>query len=366
MEKNVQKMKIINRYIIREFVKPLVFSTVVFGGLVLISEFFRDLNYYLEKKAVFTDVFIYLFLNLPWWTIQVLPVSVLLAVLFSLGALARQGEITAIKAAGINLWRIISILLLCGFIIGAGELFLREKIIPHTVQMAEKVKKEKIQKENSYVQTEYKNLVIYLPPNGRMTVGRLDAAHNMMEQIVIDYYDENFNLTNQVLARESLWQDAKWLMHGGLERFYKGNSWHEKKFDFMPVILSFSPQDFIIIRRRPEQMTTKEYIQYIHQLETMGIPAEKDKIQFHLRWSSVFSHIVVMLIGIPFAIGMGARHGKIISFSFALIFAFIYWGFQAVGQSLGESRIVSPMFAAWIGNFIFGSAGLVMIGRIKK
>ena len=77
-------MKIIYRYIIREFFKPLFFSSAVFGGLVMISEFFRELSFYMENKTPFLVVFEYLLLNLPWWIIQVLPVSVLLAVLFSL------------------------------------------------------------------------------------------------------------------------------------------------------------------------------------------------------------------------------------------------------------------------------------------
>jgi lipopolysaccharide export LptBFGC system permease protein LptF len=73
-----------------------------------------------------------------------------------------------------------------------------------------------------------------------------------------------------------------------------------------------------------------------------------------------------MLIGIPFALGLGSRHGKIISFTFALIFSFLYWGLQAMGQSFGENRVISPFAAAWLGNFVFGTAGIYLAGKIKK
>ena len=48
-------MKIVYRYLISEFIKPLVFSTVSFGGLVMISEFFRELNYFMEKSKRWKD-----------------------------------------------------------------------------------------------------------------------------------------------------------------------------------------------------------------------------------------------------------------------------------------------------------------------
>ncbi|OGS19732.1 MAG: hypothetical protein A2219_02435 [Elusimicrobia bacterium RIFOXYA2_FULL_50_26] len=359
-------MVIIYRYLIIEFAKPLFFSVVSFGGLVMISEFFRELNFFLEKKAAFSDVFAYLFLNFPWWCIQVLPVSVLLAVLFSMGQMARQNEITALKAAGINLWRIVSVLLLCGLIIGMAELALRETAIPRLVQKSDIVRREKIQKEPRTIQTEYHDLVIALPPDGRMTVGRLDASNNAVSGLVLDYFSDGYRLSRQLVARDGTWDGGYWILRSGVERSYQGNKWNEKRFDSLKIQLAFKPEDFVITNIRPEQMTAGEYLIYIHRMETLGMPAEKELIRFHSRWAAVFSHIVVMLIGIPFAVGLGARHGKMISFSFALIIAFIYWGFQAVGQSLGETRFITPLAAAWIGNIIFGSVGIFLTGRIKK
>ncbi|MEI8218164.1 MAG: LptF/LptG family permease, partial [Elusimicrobiota bacterium] len=137
------------RYLSREFIKPLIFSTASFGGLVMISEFFRELNYYLEKKVNFIDVFAYLLCNLPWWCIQVLPVSVLLAVLFSLGDLARHNEITAVKASGVNLWKIILLFMLGGLLIGVSDFAVRELVIPHTVRLAEVIRDTRIHREDA-------------------------------------------------------------------------------------------------------------------------------------------------------------------------------------------------------------------------
>ncbi|MCB4790453.1 MAG: LptF/LptG family permease [Elusimicrobia bacterium] len=359
-------MNIITRYLVKEFLKPLLFSSVVFGGLVLLSEFFRELNFYLEKKASFVYVFEYLFLNLPWWIIQVLPVAVLLAVLFSLGGLARSGEITAIKAAGINLWRIIGLLIICGIVIGLIDVILREKIIPYTTNRAEYIRISLIKKENIETQFEHHNLVISLPENGRMTIGYLNANLGRVENIVIDYYNKDFVLVSQLVSPQGSFDGKNWHMENGVERIFNGNRFSEAYFAKKIIGLPFTPEDFIHVGKRPEQMSFKEQKKYISRLKNIGIPVEKEVILMHLRWALPLSHLIVMFLGIPFALSFGSKHGKILSFTFALIFASFYWAVQAIGQSLGENKVVSPILAAWLGNIVFGFIGIILLIKVKK
>ena len=170
--------------------------------------------------------------------------------------------------------------------------------------------KEKIQKEPRSIQTEYHDLVVALPPDGRMTVGRLDASNNAVSGLVLDYFSDGYRLSRQLVARDGTWDGGYWILRSGVERSYQGNKWNEKRFDSLKIQLAFKPEDFVITNIRPEQMTAGEYLIYIHRMETLGMPAEKELIRFHSRWAAVFSHIVVMLIGIPFAVGLGAGQIK--------------------------------------------------------
>lgn len=367
LEKDVEKMKLITRYVTIEFLKPLCFSVISFGGLVMISEFFRELNFYLEKKANFFYVFQYLAYNFPWWTIQVLPIAVLLAVLFSLGNLARHNEITAMKSAGINVWSIFSVLFICGIGITAGELFLRERVVPYCIVQAESIRQDKIKQESRIIRTDFNNLVISLPRNARMTVNYLNAKTETMYGVVIDYYYDD-KLVKQHAAKEARWGKGTWTLFNGVERKYSkdGDSWTEEGFLDAVVSLPFKPEDYIEVGVRPEQMTTLQFLKYIEQLDKLGKSTEKELIQFYSRYASAFSHIIVMLIGIPFALGLGSKFGKIVSFTVAVVFAFVYWGFQAVGQSLGQFGVISPLLAAWFGNIIFGIAGLAFVSKVQK
>ncbi|MCX5782541.1 MAG: LptF/LptG family permease [Elusimicrobia bacterium] len=359
-------MKLIYVYLIKEFLKPLFFSSAVFGILVVISEFFRNLTFYLEQKSSFFEVFKFLFLNLPWWSIQVLPVSVFLAVLFSLGEFARHGEITALKAAGINLWRIISMFLFCGLIIGLLDLSLREIVIPHTSRAADKILIEKIHRERPRSRTEFYDLVVSLPRNGRMTIGYLNTKDDYIKKGVIDFFDPQFNLIKQIVFESAYYKNRQWYFSNGVERIFKEGGFNENYFQEKILVLYVKPEDFVLDDIRPEQKTTRYYKNYIRQLETLGIPSENERIQFNLRFSSIFSYLIAMLIGIPFAVSVSKRFGKILSFIFALIFGFIYWAFQAVGQSMGQNKVISPFIAAWLSNIIFGLVGFYLLSKVRK
>jgi lipopolysaccharide export system permease protein len=177
---------------------------------------------------------------------------------------------------------------------------------------------------------------------------------------------EHFGLKEQIVAEKAEWHESGWVLQNGTDRHFTGGSWSETSFAERTVRLPFRPRDFIVIDVRPEQMSTPEYLSYLRQLRMLSVPSEKEQIQFQQRWAAAFSHLIVMMIGIPFALGLGSKHGKMISFTFALIFAFMYWGVQAVGLSLGENKVLPPVMAAWLGNVVFGIAGVYALRKVQK
>lgn len=359
-------MKIIYFYITKQFSKIFFFTAFAFGFIVLISELFRQLSFYMEYKTPLLIIFQHLFSNIPWWIIQVLPVATLLALLFSLGDLAKKNEITAIKAAGVNLWKVITIFLIIGFIIGLSDFAARELVVPKTALFNEKVKKEKIQKEEISAKTEFTNLIVSLQNNTRLTVGYLNTNEKYMQNIVIENYDEDFYLKRLILAAEGRWKNKTWTLENGVIREFNNDFWEEIYFQEYESGINLKPADIAIDKKRYEMMNTYDFRKYINQLRIFGQTALKDRIVLNIRYASVFCHIVVMMIGIPFALGFGPKLGKILSFTMALLAAFIYWGVQAVTQSLGENSLISPFLAAWLPNFIFFAVGIFLLFKVKK
>ena len=99
-------MKIVDRYLINEYLGNLLFITLSLISLFLIIDFFEKFRMFLSNHATFGQMGSYFFFRLPMIISQILPAAILLASLVTCGYLSRHSEITAMKANGISLYRI--------------------------------------------------------------------------------------------------------------------------------------------------------------------------------------------------------------------------------------------------------------------
>jgi lipopolysaccharide export system permease protein len=99
-------MRLLDRYLLRELLVPFGYCL----GSILIfwvtSELFKDLGDFQKNGMQVVDIAEYYLVKMPDLLGYVLPIALLLAVLYSLTQHARYHEITAMRAAGVSLWRI--------------------------------------------------------------------------------------------------------------------------------------------------------------------------------------------------------------------------------------------------------------------
>jgi lipopolysaccharide export system permease protein len=320
----------------------------------------------MENKTTFNIIIIHILTNAPEWFVQALPIATLLALLFSLGNLAKKNEITAMKAAGINMWCIISLFITIGFIIGIADLACREFIVTKTTVYNRRINIEKIKKEKISVHTDFYNQIITLKNNVRLTVGHLDIKINTMKNIVFEKYNKNFELKRLVLAEKADWENGSWVLKNGVIRDSESNFLNEVYFKKYNSNINVTPKDIALKSPPYNSMNIIDFNKYISQLKIFGQSAIKAKIALNARFSSIFSHIIVMMIGIPFAIGFGRRISMIFNFTIALSATFMYWAIQAVTTSFGKNLILSPFIATWMPSFIFLSIGVYLLIKVKK
>ena len=90
----------------------------------------------LEMGASFGEVVFYYMLALPTYLPSVLPIAFLVSLLFSLGTLHRNNEITALRASGAGLFRISRSLWLAGFMLSGLLFYLTASVVPYAVERA--------------------------------------------------------------------------------------------------------------------------------------------------------------------------------------------------------------------------------------
>ncbi len=123
-------MKILTRYILREHIGPffLAFLTITF--LLIIDLVPKIIDHIIDKDLEVAVVFEIIGLNLAWMLALSIPMSVLVATLMAFGRLTSDFEITAIKASGVNLLRVLVPLLVVGALLMIGMIEFNDRVLP--------------------------------------------------------------------------------------------------------------------------------------------------------------------------------------------------------------------------------------------
>ncbi|MDP2209012.1 MAG: LptF/LptG family permease [Bacteroidota bacterium] len=121
---------ILYRHILRAHIGPFFFSffTLMFIFLLqFIMKYVDDLVGKGLNAFVITELIV---LNLAWMVVLAIPMSVLVAVLMAFGGLSSQNEITAMKASGVSLYRMMLPVLLASMFITYLAIEFNNKILP--------------------------------------------------------------------------------------------------------------------------------------------------------------------------------------------------------------------------------------------
>ncbi len=125
-------MKILRLYILREHLGPFIAALAVLTGLMLLNQLARRFGELVSKGLpwyVIGEVFA---LSLPFIIAMTMPMAVLVAVLYAFSRLTGDNEITAFKAGGVSLLRLLLPILVAGSVLAAGMVFFNDRILPES------------------------------------------------------------------------------------------------------------------------------------------------------------------------------------------------------------------------------------------
>lgn len=125
-------MRILSRYILRAHAGPFVFALSVLTGLLFVNTVARRLPELAGKGlplSVFGKVML---LSLPHIVALTLPMAVLVAVLYAYSQLAADNEVTALKASGVNMLRLLVPVLFVATALAGFMIWFNDRVLPET------------------------------------------------------------------------------------------------------------------------------------------------------------------------------------------------------------------------------------------
>ncbi|MBD3288740.1 LptF/LptG family permease [candidate division KSB1 bacterium] len=123
-------MYILQRYIIRQHVGPFLFGFFIITLLWILNLLFTRLGHLLSRGLSVWVILEFFFLNMAWIMALTLPMAVLMACLMAFGRLSADLEITAMKASGINMYRVIAPVFIVSILLCLFLIYFNNNILP--------------------------------------------------------------------------------------------------------------------------------------------------------------------------------------------------------------------------------------------
>jgi len=358
-------MKIVDRYLIHEYLRNLLLITLSFLALFLIIDFSEKIRMFLSNHATFGQMGSYFLFMIPMIISQILPAAILLASLVTCGYLSRHSEITAMKANGISLYRIALPILTIAALSSLLIFFLSEWVTPHTNDRAKNIRLIEVQKKPSMGSFK-QDQIWYRGEKGIYNFRLFDARTGALQGITIHYLDPQMNLIMRLDAERGEWTEGRWLFHNLLITHFDSGAFPVlSRVKRLVVDLPEKPSDFQLIQKDVETMGYSELKRYIRKLQSEGYDATRYAVDLHGKIAFPLVSILLAVIGIAFSLRSERSGGIAQGISAGLIIGFSYWLVYAFGMSLGRSGALPPFIAAWFANMLFAVASLFLVRRVK-
>ncbi|HEX3105652.1 MAG TPA: LptF/LptG family permease, partial [Terriglobales bacterium] len=302
---------LIDDYLLRDFVFNFAMIIGALVGLSLIFTVFELLGDILRNQISPWTVGEYLLNVTPYFLYNVAQYGVLLTVLITLGLMQRYNELTALKATGMSIYRIILPVLLAGALV-AGGLFIADQFyLPHANKRQDALLN---QIKGRPPQT-------YLNPSRRWIFGQhstiyyyqfFDSDKNQFGNLsVFQFNPTTFQLVRRIYAGRARWAENlnRWVCEQGWERAFRGSAIQDyHQYDVSTfAVMSEPPPYFKKEVKQSLEMNYEQLSRYIHELQQSGFEVVKLKVQLQKKIAFPIITFVMGVLAIPFALSAGKR-----------------------------------------------------------
>lgn len=360
-------IKTLSKYIAKKFSLTFVFSVVALSLIFIIVNLFEQLDKFLDRNVPVLIIISYYLYGLPAILKLLIPIATLLATLFSIGTMANNNEVTAMKSGTLSLYKIFIPLTIITFFIMILQLYFATHLAPFS-----NIKKSEIEKEylGGVIESTYlSSLYIRDNPQRNITITEYNSLQKNGFGMHIYEFDlkESVKLYKTTYANTFHWDTTikKWILNKLSSKEiinYKMN-YNERESD--TVVFSFDAAALSKISKPTEQMNIYELWDFLNFKRSGGEDIEKELTDFYGTLAFPFANFIVLLFGVPFS-SVKQRGGMAVQIGAALIVSVIYLVFTKVGQTLGYATGFSPLISAWLANGIFLIFGLVVLAKTPK
>jgi lipopolysaccharide export system permease protein len=380
-------MRLLDRYLLRELLLPLGYCLGGFLIFWVAFDLFNEMQDFQKARLKGWEVAEYYLVKTPELLVTVLPIALLLALLYALTNHARHNELTAMRAAGVGLWRLSAPYLGVGLVFSLMIFAINERLVPQVSEMAADLKNRHERAPDGAAGKPWRQQLSF---------------HNARDNRY--WFIQSYNTdTGEMLAPRVMWI----LPDGGRREIAAARGWRTNDAWLFVEVQEITyppaaPGGVLDPANLPRPSQTNELLlaeftetpeQIKSEIRFSGMterqaarrvqlsieeclnylrlhPRLNDRdyallhTQLHGRLAAPWTCLVVVLIALPFGAASGRRN-VFVGVASSVFLCFAYFILLRLGLALGTGGKIPPSLAAWLPNLLFGGAGIWLTNRVR-
>ena len=407
--------KIINKYIIKELTLPFVSSLFILIFVLLSNFILKNMDKFLGKGISLGTVLKFLVYNSAWIISLAIPMSILIATLMAFGRLSSDNEITAFKASGVSMNRLLIPAMFFGFIVFAFVTPFNLWVLPEMNHNVRKISHEISRNRpdiefNEQLLNSFSDKIIY--------VGKRINTHTFDNIVIFDKAQKDHTTIMAERGNFKSFQDGIVinLENGSIHEELVKNEYRKTYFDTYKIAIPFDQLEYNLsnnlVRQERElninslskkiksykknMQNSKNYIkQNENKIDSLNnlltenensdyknilkinmiknqidnLVSRKNKnikliknyeqqinkysVEIHKKFSIPIACFIFILLGTPLGI-MAKNSNMSVSIAISILFFIIYWSFLIAGEDFADRGKFSPALSMWSPNIFLG------------
>jgi lipopolysaccharide export system permease protein len=373
-------MRLLDRYLFRELLSPLAYCLGAILTLGVFGTLFNQLDEFQERKLHLFDIVEYSVAITPSFLVTTLPVILLLAMLWALTDHARANEITAMRAAGVSLWRVCAPYFIVGIAASLALFALNEIVVPRSTDWSWQIRTRYVHKSNDPdAQSEYRDFAFKNARENRtwfMGEYRVNTAEIIKPQVTRTLPDGSTQIlrADHAVRIHGVWtffnaeEYAQANSTAPLVKSLQTNALAMPEFDETPSQIRTEIKisgAFSLGLAPSADIPLKDIFGYLRLDPNLPRASSGPLLtELHGRIAAPWTCLVVVFIAIPFGVASGRRN-LFVGVAGSIAICFIYFVIQKFSLAFGSGGALPAWLAAWLPNLIFGATGLFLMSRVR-
>ena len=363
-------MRLLDRYLLRELLTPFAYCL---GGILIFwisFDLYSELNNFQRNHLHAIDIVEYYLVQLPEMLVfPLLPVVLLLALLYALTNHARYQELTAMRAAGISLWRLALPYLGAGLLLSLAAFVMNELWAPQSAEAAQRILTRHVTPQTPLPQRQWEHKVFFTNERGHRD-WKIDDYNLLTCEMVRPFVDWKLaDGTHRVIEAEGgTRSNGVWLFTNAVVTMTRGDvavGSYETNV-LMLAELSETPEEIRLEIKankiggfrtvQKARLSEREIVEYrkLHSEDSPRSAMLETQLQGH--YAMPWTCLVVVLVALPFGAASGRRN-VYVGVASSLGICFAYFISQQVAVALGSRGALPPALAGWAPNCLFCLGG---------